>query len=62
MESFKWAFNACRVPATPADYAVKTAEDKPEAQHIVIMRKNNFYSLPLQDQSGRQYTIEEFRR
>ncbi|ORY45846.1 acyltransferase ChoActase/COT/CPT [Leucosporidium creatinivorum] len=62
MESFKWAFNACRVPASPSDYAVKTAENAPEAQHMVVVRKNHFYSLPLVDEKGRRFTVEEFMR
>lgn len=56
------AFNACRVPASPSDYGVKTAENAPEAQHMVVVRKNRFYSLPLVDNNGRQFTVEEFRR
>lgn len=62
VESFKWAFNACRVPASPSDYAVKVSEDSPEAQHLVVVRRNNFYSIPLQDKQGRQFTIQEFKR
>lgn len=50
------------MPAQPADYAVKVAEDAPEAQHMVVIRKNHFYTLPLADSKGRRFTVEEFRR
>ncbi|KAM0786990.1 hypothetical protein ACM66B_002408 [Microbotryomycetes sp. NB124-2] len=62
MESYKWAFNACRVPATGADYAVKVAEEDAQGQHIVVIRNNNFYTVPISDKSGRRYTVEEFKR
>ncbi|KAK4047181.1 hypothetical protein OIO90_006290 [Microbotryomycetes sp. JL221] len=62
MESYKWAFNACRVPATGADYAVKVAEEDPAGQHFVVIRNNNFYTVPLNDQSGRRFTVAEFQR
>lgn len=63
MESFKWAFNACRVPASPADYAVKVAEDEPElAQHMVVIRKNQFWKVSLRDASGREYSVAEFKQ
>ncbi|KAM0753016.1 acyltransferase ChoActase/COT/CPT [Meredithblackwellia eburnea MCA 4105] len=47
MESFKWAYNACRVPALPADYAVKTAEDDPSGQHIIVSRQGRFWKVPI---------------
>ncbi|GAA6060182.1 hypothetical protein JCM10212_005183 [Sporobolomyces blumeae] len=61
MESYKWAFNACRIPASPSDYAVKTAEDDPEAQHFSVVKKNRFYAVPVCDASGREYSIEQIR-
>ncbi|GAA6045002.1 hypothetical protein JCM8097_004458, partial [Rhodosporidiobolus ruineniae] len=62
MESYKWAFNACRVPAQRADYAVKTAEDDGEAQHFVVVKRNRFYSIPVLDERGQEYGVEELRR
>lgn len=56
------AFNACRVPATPADYAVKISEEDSKGQHMVIVHKNNFYAVDLKDKDGRIFGIEEFRR
>lgn len=60
MESYKWAFNACRVPAQPGDYAVKVAEDSKEAQHFVVVKKNRFYSVPIAHE-GHEYGVEQLR-
>ncbi|SGY41705.1 BQ5605_C003g02542 [Microbotryum silenes-dioicae] len=62
MESFKWAFNANRIPAKPADYAVKVREDSKEGQHVVVVLKERFYKVPIVDQEGREFTVEEMRR
>lgn len=62
MESFKWLFNACRVPSMPADYGCKISEDSPDAQHIIAIHKNNFYSIALVDKNGTEFTTEEFTR
>ena len=56
------AFNACRVPASPGDYAVKIAEDSKDGQHMVIVRNNQFFKVDLADQNGKQYSTEEFKR
>lgn len=62
MESYKWAFGACRVPATPSDYAVKTPEDAPEAQCFVVVKQNDFYRVPFADDRGRLYSTEALRQ
>ena len=56
------AFNACRVPSAPADYAVKIAEDAQDGQHMVIVRNNQFFKVDLADKNGKQYSTEEFKR
>lgn len=56
------AFNACRVPASPSDYAVKVAEDSPDGQHMIVIRNNQFWSVALVDKNGTEFTTEEFRR
>lgn len=61
MESYKWAFNACRVPASPSDYAVKTREDDPAAQCFVVVKRNRFYRIPFADEQGRHYSTEALR-
>lgn len=62
MESYKWAFNACRVPASPSDYAVKTREDNPAAQCFVVVKQNRFYRIPFADEQGRHYSTEALRQ
>ncbi|KAI1468696.1 acyltransferase ChoActase/COT/CPT [Daldinia caldariorum] len=43
MESYKWMFNACRIPAKPSDYPIKYHPD--EHKHIVVIRKNQFFKV-----------------
>ncbi|GAA5900930.1 choline/carnitine O-acyltransferase [Sporobolomyces salmoneus] len=62
MESYKWAFNACRIPASPADYAVKVAENEKEAQHFTIVKKNRFYSVPVCDEHGQEFSVDQLRQ
>ncbi|KAF2401943.1 carnitine O-acetyltransferas-like protein [Trichodelitschia bisporula] len=44
MSSYKWMFNACRVPAIPSDYPVKY--DYQSNAHIIVIRKNQFFKVP----------------
>lgn len=55
------AFNACRIPASPSDYAIKTAETDSDAQHFVIVKKNRFYSVPVCDGSGQEFDVDQLR-
>ncbi|CUS10290.1 unnamed protein product [Tuber aestivum] len=43
MDSYKWMFNACRIPEKPADYPVKY--DHESNKHFVVARKNRFYKV-----------------
>ncbi|GAA6019658.1 hypothetical protein JCM11491_004869 [Sporobolomyces phaffii] len=61
MESYKWAFNACRIPAAPSDYAVKVAENDREAQHFTIVKKNRFFSVPVCDDKGEEFSVDQLR-
>lgn len=45
MSSYEYMFNCCRIPADPADYPQKFSAE--ENQHIVVVRKNQFYKVPL---------------
>ncbi|KAJ5914911.1 Carnitine O-acetyltransferase [Penicillium tannophilum] len=45
MSSYEYMFNCCRIPADPADYPQKYSAE--ENQHIVVVRKNQFYKVPL---------------
>ncbi|KAF2684042.1 acyltransferase ChoActase/COT/CPT [Lentithecium fluviatile CBS 122367] len=44
MSSYEWMFNCSRVPKKPADTSVKYPFK--ENQHILVIRKNQFWKLP----------------
>ncbi|KIM28465.1 hypothetical protein M408DRAFT_23835 [Serendipita vermifera MAFF 305830] len=44
MSSYKWLFNAARIPTSPSDTAHKFPADS--HNHIVFIRKNKFYEVP----------------
>ncbi|KAK9239366.1 acyltransferase ChoActase/COT/CPT [Lipomyces kononenkoae] len=46
MDSYKWMFNAARVPAPDKDYPVKYSSLAPENKNIIVIRKNRLYLLP----------------
>lgn len=56
MSSYVYMFNACRVPAQPADYPVKYKAE--ENRHIVVIRKNAFYKVSTHH-NGKQLTTRE---
>ncbi|KAL2206654.1 carnitine acetyl transferase [Sarocladium strictum] len=59
MDSYKWMFNACRIPARPADHPVKYA---PESnKHIIAIRKNQFYRIEY-EVDGEQLTTRELEQ
>lgn len=62
MESYKWMWNACRIPASPADYAIKTREDDPAAQYFVVAKRNRFYHVPFADANGEEYSVDAIRK
>ncbi|KAL4989982.1 acyltransferase ChoActase/COT/CPT [Aspergillus falconensis] len=43
MESYQWMFNACRVPARPADYPIKYSPA--ENKYILVIRKNQLFKV-----------------
>ncbi|KAG8956475.1 Carnitine O-acetyltransferase mitochondrial [Tulasnella sp. 419] len=45
MSSYKWLFNSSRYPVKPADTARKF--DPATHQHIVVVRKNKFFEIPV---------------
>jgi carnitine O-acetyltransferase len=51
-------FNACRIPAKPADYAVKLREDAKEGAHFIAIRQNRYYKVPLFDSQGRKPSLQ----
>jgi len=60
-ESYKWMWNACRIPASPADYAIKTREDDPSAQHFVVVKRNRFFRVSFSDAQGEEYGVDALR-
>ena len=57
MNSFKWLFNASRYPVKPYDTAQKF--DHATNNHIIVLRKNRFFLVPLADTTGQEYTAAE---
>lgn len=59
MSSYWWMFNACRIPAKPADYPVKhNFKDHP---YIIAIRKNQFFKI-FHDVDGKQLTTAELEK
>jgi carnitine O-acetyltransferase len=54
-------FNACRIPAKPADYAVKLREDAKEGAHFIAIRQNRYYKVPLFDSQGRKPSLQSLQ-
>lgn len=45
MSSYEYMFNCCRIPADPSDFPRKFSAA--ENQHIVVVRKNQFFKVPI---------------
>ncbi|KAL2261708.1 hypothetical protein VTK26DRAFT_3530 [Humicola hyalothermophila] len=59
MDSYKWMFNASRVPAKPADYPVKF--DPAQNKHILVIRKNQFFKVA-HEVGGKQLNTSELEQ
>ncbi|KIY45195.1 acyltransferase ChoActase/COT/CPT [Fistulina hepatica ATCC 64428] len=57
MASYKWLFHACRYPVVPSDTARKF--DPATHNHVVFIRKNKFFSVPLVNASGQELSAAE---
>ncbi|KAF8171964.1 acyltransferase ChoActase/COT/CPT [Mycena galopus ATCC 62051] len=57
MASYKWLFHSSRYPTKPSDTARKF--DPATHNHVVFIRKNKFYSVPLVHSSGRELSAAE---
>jgi len=59
MSSYEWMFNACRIPAKPADYPAKYpfAENK----HIIVARKNQFFKV-MHEVAGKPLSAKELEQ
>ncbi|KAK4706156.1 hypothetical protein P7C70_g58, partial [Phenoliferia sp. Uapishka_3] len=62
MESYKWAFNACRIPATPSDYATKIEETSSLAQHITVIRQGRFWEVSTVSEDGKEVGVDGFKK
>lgn len=58
MDSYQWMFNACRVPARPADHPVKYDPAEQKHKHILAVRKNQFFKIP-HEVDGKQLNASE---
>ncbi|MCJ1256483.1 Carnitine O-acetyltransferase mitochondrial [Lignoscripta atroalba] len=59
MAAYQWMFNACRIPAKPADYPVKY--DPKENKHIIVVRKNQFFKV-MHEVGGKQLNTSELEQ
>ena len=59
MSSYQYMFNCCRVPAKGVDHPVKYSPE--ENQHIIVVRKNQFYKVPTHI-GGKQLNTSEFEQ
>ncbi|KAI8824167.1 acyltransferase ChoActase/COT/CPT [Fimicolochytrium jonesii] len=57
MDQFQWLFNACRVPTIPSDTTF--VADPRKTSHVVVIRKNKFYSIETRLSDGRQLSTAE---
>ncbi|MCJ1480738.1 Carnitine O-acetyltransferase mitochondrial [Schaereria dolodes] len=59
MDSYQWMFNACRIPARPADYPLKY--DPKDNKHIIVVRKNQFFKV-MHEVGGKQLNTSELEQ
>ncbi|KAJ6621836.1 acyltransferase ChoActase/COT/CPT [Mycena sp. CBHHK59/15] len=57
MDSYKWLFHSSRYPTKPSDTARKF--DPATHNHVVFVRKNKFFSVPLAHRSGQELSAAE---
>lgn len=57
MDSYKWLFHSSRYPIKPSDIARKF--DPSTHNHVVFVRKNKFYAVPLTKEYGKELTAAE---
>lgn len=57
MDSFKWLFHSSRYPTKPSDTAQKF--DPATNNHIIVIRKNRFFIVPVADITGHEYSAAE---
>ncbi|KAJ3153200.1 Carnitine O-acetyltransferase mitochondrial [Geranomyces variabilis] len=60
MDQFQWMFNACRIPKIPSD--TTATADPAKNSHIIVVRKNQFFSMDTVHPDGTQLSTAEFER
>jgi len=59
MDSYKWLFHASRFPEKPSDKAHKF--DPKTHDHVVFIRKNKFFQVPLTTMDGAELSAAELQ-
>ncbi len=60
-QQYKFMFNSTRIPEMPSD--LTRASEPGSNNHVVVLRKNKFYSFDLTDKStGRILSLSEIKR
>lgn len=57
MSTYKYLFNATRLPTSPSDTA--KIYDPLSHQHVVVVRKNKFYEVPVVGADGEWLSEKE---
>ncbi|KIJ62738.1 hypothetical protein HYDPIDRAFT_114433 [Hydnomerulius pinastri MD-312] len=57
MDSYKWLFHSSRYPVKPSDTAAKF--DPTTHNHVVFVRKNKFFEVPLASPDGQELSAAE---
>ncbi|EGN98050.1 hypothetical protein SERLA73DRAFT_182914 [Serpula lacrymans var. lacrymans S7.3] len=57
MDSYKWLFHSSRYPVKPSDTAKKF--DANTHNHVVFVRKNKFFEVPLAGPDGKELSVAE---
>ena len=59
MYSYRWMFNACRIPGEKIDYPVKYSHN--DHKYIIVMRKNQFFKVE-HEVAGQQLNASELEK
>jgi len=62
MGAFQWLFNACRIPYPEEDYSLKIPENDSRGDHVVVIRRNHFYKVPIVGKDGKRATLDQLHQ
>ncbi len=60
MDQYQYLFNTCRIPKIPSDTTFMA--DPRKNNHIIVVRKNQFFSIETTHPDGRQLSSLELAR